>query len=263
MKKDAYKLTCPGGRINVDETALYRKVVPAFAVVSAACAWAKPEIMAYADRKEGLLGLWNHGAHFDDVFTLIWDGAPFEAWGPGAWMGDGGIEAGVLTIGASELQSGKYNTTVYKGHFGIGFHGCLHADSGPHLGVDHDKRMMDDMESYFPREPGEWHLGDLGYVGAERVLYPQKRPAHDSQEPWDVDCEFWTHLIAGYRGRVENVIYKIKSHMWCQTPFRGRFESLCLYYNIAVVLTALELRSRFERTTLSRFEVVGPWRHTF
>ena len=129
---------------------------------------------------------------------------------------------------------------------------CLHADSGPHLGVDHDKRMMDDMESYFPREPGEWHLGDLGYVGAERVLYPQKRPAHDSQEPWDVDCEFWTHLIAGYRGRVENVIYKIKSHMWCQTPFRGRFESLCLYYNIAVVLTALELRSRFERTSLSQ-----------
>ena len=146
---------------------------------------------------------------------------------------------------------------------GIGFTGCIHGDSGLHLGVDHDMRMRADMESYFPREPGEWHLGDLGYVGADGILYPPKRPTHNAQEHWDIDSEFMSHIIAFYRSRVENVIAQVKAHAWARTPFRGRFENMTLYYNIALCLTALQIKHQFLTSNLSRFEVVGPWRHLF
>ena len=202
------------------------------------------------------MGLWNHTAHFDDVFTMLWDGYPLEVCSPGTWQDDGGI-------GAQELRSGKYNTTVYKGHLGIGMHGCVHGHTGLHLGVDHDARMRADHETKYPRKPGEWQIGDLGYVGCEGMLYGCKRPTHNSQAVWDVDSEFWTNLIAFYRARVENVINQMKSHAWAKTPFRGSYETMALYHKISLVMTALEIRDNFETTNLSRFEVVGPWRHTF
>lgn len=102
---------------------------------------------------------------------------------PGQWCDDG-------WIGASELvNKSKYNACLYKVHAAIGFHGCIHADSGLHLGVDHDERMREDQQSNFPLEPGEMNLGDAGYVGAEQFLYPLKKPTFESQEPWDSDSE--------------------------------------------------------------------------
>ena len=85
--------------------------------------------------------------------------------------------------------------------------------------MDHDARLMRDMRSYFPREQGEWHMGDLGYVGCEGFLYGCKHPAHQVQAAWDIDTEFLTNLVAFYRARVENVISQVKAHAWAQAPF--------------------------------------------
>ena len=239
----------------MNETAFKTTLTPAFGLVAAALKWAKPNIINYEDRCSGLLGLWNHAAHFDDVFTLIWDGFPLEAYQPSQWLNESGI-------GASELcNKAKYNACIYKGHLGIGFHGCIHADCGLHLGVDHDTRMEQDMRSKYPRKPHEWHMTDLGYVGIERILYGFKRPTAESQDPWGVDMEFYNHLIAFYRGRVENVISQVKAHAWARTTFRSGFEVMQNYYTISLVLTALEIKHQFESTDLSRFEVVGPWPH--
>ena len=254
--RDAHKLQCTNGAMNMNQTAFQTDIKAAFGVLAAACDWAKPRIINYEERHSGLLGLWNHGAHFDDVFTVIWDGFPIEAAQPGAWLPDEGIGARDL------VNKSKYNACIYKGHLGIGFHGCILGESGLHLGVDHDMRLMNDMESKFQRMPHEWHMGDLGYVGAEQVLYPMKRPAHTSQEPWNVDMEFLGHLISFYRGRVENVIGQLKSHKWAR-GFRGALETMQQYYTVALVLTAAEIRHNFESTNLSRFEVVGPWDHTY
>ena len=254
--RDAHKLQCKYGAVNMNETAFQTQIRTAFGTVAAACAWAKPRVINYEERCTGLLGLWNHGAHFDDVFTLIWDGFPVETCQPGQWMPMHGIGARDL------VNKSKYNACIYKGHLGIGFTGGIHGDSGLHLGVDHDLRMMADMGSKFKRKPGEWHMGDLGYVGAEQVLYPMKRACFESQEPWGADFEFLSNLIAHYRGRVENVIHQVKAHKWA-TLFRGPFELLQQYYTISLVLTATEIKHQFETTDLSRFEVVGPWPHEF
>jgi hypothetical protein len=125
--RDTHKLQCRYGNLNMNSSTFNREIKPAFGLLAAACKYYQPGIIRYDDRKEGLLGSWNHVAFFDDVFTMIWDGAPFEAFGPTSWFRDDGI-------GASELQSGKYNTTVYKMHLGCGFHGCIHGASGLHLG---------------------------------------------------------------------------------------------------------------------------------
>ena len=129
--------------------------------------------------------------------------------------------------------------------------------------MDHDARLMRDMRSYFPREQGEWHMGDLGYVGCEGFLYGCKHPAHQVQAAWDIDTEFLTNLVAFYRARVENVISQVKAHAWAQAPFRGGFEAMAMYYEISLTLTALELKHQFLTTNLTRFEVVGPWAHSF
>ena len=88
------------------------------------------------------------------------------------------------------------------------------------------------MQSYFKLVPGEWQMGDLGYVGAEHFLYAPKHPTHANDPAWDMDSEFWTHLISFYRGRAENVINQIKAHAWAKTAFRSQYEALCQYYTI-------------------------------
>ena len=68
------------------------------------------------------------------------------------------------------MKSGKYNTCVFKGHVGITFWGGIVAQTGPHLGVDHDSRIWNDTQVLFPMRPGEWGLGDLAYEHCERIF---------------------------------------------------------------------------------------------
>ena len=202
--------------------------------------------------------------HFDLVCIILYhdplikfdgachrDGYPIEVYAPIAPINDEGI-------GAQGLRSGKYNTTVYKGHMGIGFHGPIFANSGLHLGRDHDAHMLNDMNTVYARLPGEWHLGDLGYEGCDGVLIGHKKVG-----VYDYACEFWTNLIGHYRGRCENIINRVKSHAWTDGPFRGRFETMCQYNEISVVMTALELKMDFELDDKVMFEVTGPWPHEF
>ena len=69
-------------------------------------------------------------------------------------------------------------------------------------------------------------------------------------------------LISFYRGCVEIVIAKPKKHAWCKTAFRGSYKALVAYMEIAVVMTALEIRRNSERGE-SMFEVCGPCPHKF
>ena len=37
---------------------------------------------------------------------------------------------------------------------------------------------------------------------------------------------YWNDLVAHYRSRVERVIYRVKSHTWCEVAFRGSYALL-------------------------------------
>jgi len=69
--RDVHHLQCDYGAVQMNPTSFQRKIRPAFGILSAACAWAKPTVIRWADRLEGLTGLWNHVAHFDDCFTGV------------------------------------------------------------------------------------------------------------------------------------------------------------------------------------------------
>ena len=73
---------------------------------------------------------------------------------------------------------------------------------------------------------------------------------------------FWNSLISFYRGHVEIVIAKLTKHAWCKTAFRGSYKALVAYMEIAVVMTALEMRRGLEAGE-SMFEVCVPWPHVF
>ena len=87
------------------------------------------------ERKSGPNALWNHCAHFDSVHTVIWDGFPAGVWKPNNW------EPTFDKFGGRDLKSGKYNSCVFKYHVAIGFHGLIHAVTGPAIGVDHDAKL--------------------------------------------------------------------------------------------------------------------------
>ena len=216
------------------------------------------EIVNWADRVAGKWGLYNHSAHLDDCFTHIWDGYPVSVWAPREWNKEKGI-------GARWLNSGKYNCCVFKGHLAITFWGGIVGYSGLHLGVDHDFRILQDTEDKFPILPGEWRLGDLAYQHALRCLAGRTRPnARQHNLPaWTPVDDFLKEFIAFYRARVESVIHRVKNHGWCKTEFRGSFEMLNTLNNIAVLVTALEIRLDFELDDKFMFECVGPWPHTF
>ena len=128
-----------------------------------------------------------------------------------------------------------------------------------HLGVDHDLRMLEDTQEQFARLPGEWGLGDLAYQHAERYLTGRTRPGPNQHNlpVWTEVDDFMKEFIAFYRGRVENIIHRIKNHMWCQTAFRGSFEMLTSLNNIAVLGTALEIRLDFEIDDKISLSVLG------
>lgn len=72
--------------------------------------------------------------------------------------------------------------------------------------------------------------------------------------------ELWTNFVAWVRARVETVIALLKSHAWCQTTFRGRYQFLLNYLEIAVVMTALRIRRNLEKGKCM-FDASGPWPH--
>ena len=84
-----------------------------------------------------------------------------------------------------------------------------------------------------------------------------------NQVPWTEADEYFRHLIAHYRARVESVIKRIKSHAWCTTVFRGRFETFARLFDITVLMTALQIRHEFLMDGKMMFECVGPWPHNF
>ena len=120
-------------------------------------------------------------------------------------------------------------------------------------GDDHE-----DAYATWEIEEGEWGLGDKAYCGIQ-----QKNLMLCSNKPEETQFDTsWNSLISFYRGHMEIVIAKLKKHTWCKTAFRGSYKSLVAYMEIAVVMTALEIRRGLEAGE-SMFEVCGPWPHVF
>ena len=118
-------------------------------------------------------------------------------WSPKSWENE-------TRIGARWSKSGKYNTCVFKGHVGITFWGGIVAQTGPHLGVDHDSRIWNDTQVLFPMRPGEWGLGDLAYEHCERILSGRTMPSGAQAmlaNPWTDADVFMKNFIAFYRAR--------------------------------------------------------------
>ena len=122
-----HELSCRNAEMFLSETAgritkrYFKKcVLTALEVITEALTWAKPSIICWSERCEGDIGLWNHGAHFDDCFTVIWDGYPLPGWHPTEWEPDegfGGIDlwAGMWTVRAlapSNIISWQVNTRI-------------------------------------------------------------------------------------------------------------------------------------------------------
>jgi len=214
-------------------------------------------MLNWGDRLAGEYGAWNHGAHFDECFTHIWDGFPLPVQKPGTWYGD-----------AEFLYQGKYKACVYKGHLAISFWGGIVACSGPHPGTKNDNVIWEEEclgpNAIYPSLPGEWGLGDMAYISCLRILTSRRHPKPGSSErAWDKFDEFGRHLIAHYRSRVEIVIKKLKSHGWCQAIFRGSEDVLKRMFIATSHLTALEIKQDFDIDKKMMFECVGPWPHRF
>ena len=45
---------------------------------------------------------------------------------------------------------------------------------------------------------------------------------------------YWNDLVAHYRSRVERVIYRAKSHTWCEVAFRGSYALLVQFMEAMV-----------------------------
>ena len=177
-------------------------------------------------------------------------------------------DVGSGKVGLRWLKPGKYKQAILKGHLIIGLHG-LFLRHCVHLGVINDSTLADqileedahsdcedgDEDAVFELEDGELGLGDKVYCGRQQMLCGIK----PEQTEFDT---FWNFLISFYRGRVEIVIAKLKKHAWCKTAFRGSYKALMAYMEIAVVMTALEIRRNLEKGE-AMFEVCGPWPHVF
>ena len=64
-------------------------------IITTALSSYREDSISWDDRCQGEIGQWNHGAHFDDCFTHIWDGYPLPSWKPTEWMpeeGFGGVD---------------------------------------------------------------------------------------------------------------------------------------------------------------------------
>ena len=102
--------------------------------------------------------------------------------------------------------------------------GCANGDDG-------DENAMWELEE------DEWGMGDKAYCGIKQML------CGNSNKPEKTEFgTLWNSLIAFYRGRIEIVIAMFKKHAWCKTAFRGSYKTLVAYMEIAVVMTALEIR---------------------
>ena len=201
-------------------------IVRAIKLAAAALKAEQDLFMSWASRKFGDVGSWNHGAHFDDCFTVIWDGFPLPVQKPTKWDGD-----------AELVYSGKYKACVYKGHVGITFWGGIVACTGPHPGTWHDKKIWAMEQAMFPMEAGEMALGDLAYHSCEQVLTGRKHPRVGTNAvPWSEEDEFTRNLIAHYRSRVEIVIRRIKQPGWCQHIFRGSYELFVASFDITTLM---------------------------
>lgn len=209
-------------------------------------------IINWGDRCNGILGDWNHVAHFDTVHTNIVDGFPYFVWKPTKWQSERaeGGKGGVL------LTSGKYNTACFKGHLWMAFHGLI-VGLELDVGVNHDMRILTDCTHRYPMRCNEWGLGDLAYGGAPRYLCGVKASASHPINELDA---YWTALVAFYRARVEQVIARLKRHAWCQQVFRGSYEMLMVHHTITGALTAMAIKQDI-LSGKPLFEVVGPWPH--
>ena len=49
---------------------------------------------------------------------------------------------------------------------------------------------------------------------------------------------YWNGLVAHYRSRVERVVYRVKSHTWCEVAFRGSYALLVQFMEATVMTTA-------------------------
>jgi hypothetical protein len=105
-------------------------------------------------------------------------------------------------------------------------------------------------------------MGDLAYIGCERITTGGKIPISINQSPLDFFDIYWTNLVAFYRARVEIVIARVKRDAWLQQVFRGSFALLVAFSEITAVTTAMQLKREFEEGKCM-FEVVGPWPHQF
>ena len=94
-------------------------------------------------------------------------------------------------------------------------------------------------------------------ASAKHYTVGVKQQPGELLEPVDV---YWTALVGFYRARVEQVIERLKKHMWCQTVFRGSYELLVVHHTISSVMCALEIRHEVEASK-PLFKVVGPWAH--
>jgi len=258
-----------------------KRVMPCLHRIAEILRLMRPSIIKPLDRKLGDLGAWNHVELFPYNVTFIPDGLPYVTWQPSKWeyevnsnhdvqelFGWTDSDVGSGQVGLRWLKSGKYKQAIMKGHLIIGLHGLILKHSA-HLGMQNDTVIMDtimeedgradcddgDEEAMWELEEGEWGLGDKAYCGIRQMLCGNK------PEETEFDT-FWNSLVSFYRGRVEIVIAKLKKHAWCKTAFRGSYKALVAYMEIAVVMTALEIRRNLEKGE-SMFEVCGPWPHKF
>ena len=68
------------------------------------------------------------------------------------------------------------------------------------------------------------------------MLCGRKKPTTRAQRPSDRTGAYWNDLVAHYRSRVERVIYRVKSHTWCEVAFRGSY-ALLVQFMEATVMT--------------------------
>ena len=258
-QKNCGRLTIPGRRL-VTKTFFRDTIKPCMQHLFSALRAMRPDVIRWEDRKEGPLAQWNHIDWFPFTHTNIPDGFPMPVWCPKHWtldVAEGRLPRDVRddAIERRLLHSGKYNTSCFKGHLTIALNGLILGYTGPHLGVDHDMRIWDTTQGELRMDPGEWGFGDLAYEGAARMTVGIKSPSTAADE-------IWTNFVAWVRSRVEIVIALLKSHGWCQTTFRGRYDTLLVYQEIAVVMTALRIRRNLGKGKCM-FDVSGPWAHKF
>ena len=88
FKKCIHTLITEWTRGRVTERYFDDHILPALKLLTEVSVWKRSELMNWEDTCYGEIGRWNHGAHFDDCFTHIWDGFPLPVQKPTTWDGD-------------------------------------------------------------------------------------------------------------------------------------------------------------------------------